>query len=155
MLSFFKKAPKASGTALEQTIKRHLRDVDDDGLHGVAAVAGLVMRVAMEDDEFAAEEENLVRGKLLEIGSLGEAGARAVLDVMRTHAKTIAEVEAADYARWLADKRDRDFRLAVLQLLVDVAQAHEGIAARELDALGRVALEMKLEADDLAKLLPA
>jgi uncharacterized tellurite resistance protein B-like protein len=153
MLSFFKKAPPATGTKLEQTLRRYLRDVDEDALHGVVAVAGLLVRVAMEDEVLAHEEEVTIKKQLLTVGSLGQDGVDAILATMRAHAADIASVEAADYARWLGEKRDREFCLAVLRLLVEVARAHDGISREELDGLGRIALDLKLNADDLTALL--
>jgi uncharacterized tellurite resistance protein B-like protein len=153
MLSFFKKATPATGTALEQTLRTHLRDVDEDALHGVVAVAGLVVKIAMEDGNLAPDEEAFIRTQLATVGSLGAAGVDAIVATMRAHASEIASVESFDYARWLATKRDREFRLAVLKLLVGVAQSHEGISREELDGLGRIAVDLGLTSDDLTALL--
>jgi uncharacterized tellurite resistance protein B-like protein len=154
MLSFFKKKPPAVGTKLEETLRRFLIDVDDDAVQGVLAVAGLLVKVAMEDGVFAADEEAFIRGELGNVGSLGAAGIDAILASMREHAKTIAEVDSVDYAHWLRDKRDREFRLAVLGLLVRVAHAHQGVSAGELDAVGRIAIELGLTGEELAAMLP-
>jgi uncharacterized tellurite resistance protein B-like protein len=154
MLSFFKKAPSDTGTALERSIRANLLDADEDTVQTVAAVAGLLVRVAFEDEDFSADEETRIRKELRRIASLGDAGIEAIVRVMRQHTAAIATVEAADYARWLGEKKDRPFRLAVLELLVEVAAAHEGISAVELDGVGRIALDLKLDADELAARLP-
>ena len=62
MFSFFKKVPPAKGGALEQAIRVHLKTADDDELNGVLAIAGLVVKVAMEDADFATEEAASVDG---------------------------------------------------------------------------------------------
>jgi uncharacterized tellurite resistance protein B-like protein len=154
MLSFFKKAPRDTGTLLERSIRANLVDADEDTMQTVVAVAGLLVRVAFEDEHFSPDEEARIRKELRRVASLGESGIDAIVRVMRDHTSVIATVEAADYARWLGEKKDRPFRLAVLQLLVDVAAAHEGISDVELDGVGRIALDLKLDADELAALLP-
>jgi uncharacterized tellurite resistance protein B-like protein len=153
MLSFFKKAPKDTGTLLERSIRANLPDADEDSVQTVAAVAGLLVRIAFEDEEFSTAEEAHIKKELRRVASLGDAGIEAILRVMREHTAQIATVEAAEYARWLGEKKDRPFRLAVLELLVQVAAAHEGISAPELDGMGRIALDLKLDADELAALL--
>ena len=152
MFSFFKKVPPAKGGALEQAIRVHLKTADDDELNGVLAIAGLVVKVAMEDADFATEEESFIRAELLKVGSLGQAGVDAIVGVIRAHAKTIAEADDGSYARWLGEKRDRAFCIAVLEMLVHVARAHAGIDARERELLGRVATGMGLTEDDVSRL---
>lgn len=151
MFSFFKKVPPATGSALERALRAHLRTADDDELNGVLAIAGLVVKVAMEDADFAAEEEAFVRTELSKVGSLGKAGVDAIVAVMRSHGAEIAQADDGSYARWLGEKREPALRLAVLEMLVHVARAHAGIDANERELLVRIATDMGLGEADVAR----
>ena len=149
-MPFWKKKPnEAQGTALERTIRDVMRDADAEAVTLVAAVAGLLLQVAYEDRPYLASEEAHIRDELARVQGIRAGGIDAICAVMRQHAATIATIEAREYAKTLADRTDKEFRLAVLDMLVDVAAADDSISVVEVNLIRRIAERLGLSQTDV------
>jgi uncharacterized tellurite resistance protein B-like protein len=146
-----KKANAAQGTALERTLRAVMPGADEETVTIVAAVAGLLLQVAYEDRPYVEAEERRIREELGRVQGLAPEGVDAVCAILRQHAPTIATIEAREYARTLAERTDHDFRLALLDMLVDVAAADETISVVETNLIRRVADRLGLSQDDVSR----
>ena len=149
-MPFWRKKPnEPEGTALERTIRAAMPDPTDDAAAIVAAVAGLLLQVAYEDRPYLDSEEARIRAELSRVQGLRPGGVDAICAVLRQHAPVIATVEAREYARTLAERTDHDFRLGVLDMLVDVAAADDSISVVETNLIRRVADRLGLSQEDV------
>lgn len=148
MFSWFKKASEPANRRqaeiLYSTVKTALSDGDDVHARIVASVAALLVCVAYADMEYAPEEEGVLKATLERVHGLDAAGVDAILVVLRAHTVTIASGEASSYARELLELTDEEFRLDLLDVLVDVAAADERITVAETNMLRSVARHLGL-----------
>jgi uncharacterized tellurite resistance protein B-like protein len=144
-----KKANEAEGTALERTIRSAMPTATEESATIVAAVAGLLLQVAYEDRPYLDSEEAHIRDELSRVDGLRAEGVDAICAVLRQHAPVIATIEAREYAKTLADRTDKEFRLGVLDMLVDVAAADDSISVVETNLIRRVADRLGLSQADV------
>src|SRR5690606_21015487 len=72
------------------------------------------------------------------VQALDASGVDAICRTLRESIATVAEVEAHEYAKFLSDLADRDLRLRVLDLLLDVAAADEAVTVVEVNLIRRL-----------------
>jgi uncharacterized tellurite resistance protein B-like protein len=145
------KKPKAAdphGTRLAAVVSAHMPGADDDTVHIVAAIAGLLAHIAYADHDYAPEEEAHIREGLTGVEGLGPSGVDAICAVLREHIGEIAAVHAPRHARALRDLADRDLRLHVLDLLIDLAAADHKLLVTETNVLRQTATALGLSQDD-------
>ncbi len=130
--------------ALYEAVRRALGDDDDVHVRIVASVAALFLCVAYADCDYHAEEERVLRQTLGRIRGLDAAGVDAIAEVLREHTVRIAGAEATTYARELLELTDGDFRLELLDGLVDLAAADETITVSETNAMRQIAKALGL-----------
>lgn len=124
-------------------VRAHMPDAGDAAHRVVTAVTGLLACVAWADREYSDEERALVRDALGRMHGLEPAGSDAVAAVLE---ERIGEVAQGDHA-WIRDLReltDRDQRLELLELLVDLAAADGVIDHGEVTYLRRLAKQLGL-----------
>lgn len=128
---------------------RQALDDDDDDIHVriVASVAALLLCVAYADSDYAPEEEQVLRDMLGRVRGLDHFGVEAIAVVLRAHTVHIASAEATTYSRELLELTDEDFRLQVLDTLVDLAAADDEIIVAETNMLRGVARALGLPQD--------
>jgi uncharacterized tellurite resistance protein B-like protein len=129
-------------------VARHLEDADPDTVRIVAAIAGLLAHVAYADHDYSAAEEHHIRAELARVRGLTIGGVDAICLALREHIAEIAAVEAPHHARALRELTDRDLRVQVLELLVDVAAADDDICLAETNLLRQMATSLGLTQDD-------
>jgi uncharacterized tellurite resistance protein B-like protein len=129
-------------------VRQNLVGTDEETIRIVVAIAGLLGTVAYADRHYAPEEEQRIRQELTRIEALNPSGIDAVCEALRAHIVEIATVEAPFYARELLDLVDRDFRLQVLDALVDLAAADNEITVPETNVLRMTATALGLTQDD-------
>lgn len=134
--------------ALSDAVRLHMPGVDDDTHRIVTAVAGLLGGVAYADREYAEREEGRVRAELGRIGALSHEGAEAIILALREHIVEIATVQAPRYARALRELADRDLRLQVLEMLLELAAADDVISHQEVQLLRNTANALGLDQAD-------
>jgi uncharacterized tellurite resistance protein B-like protein len=121
---------------------------DDETIRIVVAVAGLLGTVAYADRRYEAEEERHIRRELERIHALTAAGVDAVCTALRQHIVEISTIEAPLYARELLALTDRDFRVQVLDALVDLAASDNEITVAETNVLRLTATALGLTQAD-------
>jgi uncharacterized tellurite resistance protein B-like protein len=121
---------------------------DPDTVSIVAACAGLLACVAYADREFGAVELTKTEQLLAGVGGLTESGRRAIVAALRAHVVELSSVHAVRFARTLKELGDRDLRLHVLVMLLELAAADDHISPSEVNALRQVTRALGLSQED-------
>jgi uncharacterized tellurite resistance protein B-like protein len=143
-----KKPGGRADTPLVAAVRAELAGADDDTVRIVAAIAGLLGQIAYADHRFDEAEEARIRLELGRIHGLAPGGVDAICRVLRAHIAEVAAVESPWHARALRDLADRELRLQVLDLLVEVAAADDVICLAETNLLRHAASTLGLDQDD-------
>jgi uncharacterized tellurite resistance protein B-like protein len=141
-------AADEEGHALLDAVRAELNEADASTQAIVTAIAGLLGGVAYADRDYAAAEETRVREALGRVHGVTPDGADAILAVMREHILDIATVQSPRYCRTLREEADRDLRLEILDLLVDLAAADGSISHDEVTLLRNTAQALGLDQAD-------
>ncbi len=151
---FFKtEQPKPEySSELNDVIASALPNVDDETRHIVVAVTGLLGCVSYADRDFSDSEKGLVAQLLQTIHGVGKAEADAILGALAERIVHVATVEAARHARALKQLGDRDLRLYVLDMLLDVAAADQDISQNEVVVLRQITTSLGLNQSDYNEL---
>jgi uncharacterized tellurite resistance protein B-like protein len=135
-------------TRLAGVVAGHMPGADETTVRIVAAIAGLFAQIAYADHEYSEAEERRIREGLAGIHGLGPDGVDAVCAALRDHIGEIAAVDAPRHARALRELADRDLRVHVLELLVEVAAADDQVVLAETNVLRQTAGALGLTQDD-------
>jgi uncharacterized tellurite resistance protein B-like protein len=141
-------APIEGAEQLESVVRGILPNADPETARVVTAIAGVLGAVAYADRNYSAEEENLVREMLARIEGMTPAGVDAISTVLRKHIIEVATVQTPRYCRALRELGDRELRVEVLQLLVDVTAADGKISHDESNVVRRLTAALGLTQDD-------
>ncbi len=133
---------------LYDTVRAHLRGADDDSVRIVTAIAGLLATVAYADREWSDKEEQRLRAELGRVNGLEADGVAAIQSALRENVVEISTTQTPHYTRDLRALADRDLRLEVLDVLVDLAAADGSISFDEVTVLRNTATALGLTQDD-------
>jgi uncharacterized tellurite resistance protein B-like protein len=133
---------------LEQVVQTHLGDADEETRRMVVAVAGLLACVAYADRQYTDEERERIHRELSRIHGLSSGGVDAVCDIIEENILELTITAAQKYTRELRELSDREMRLEVLDILMDLAAADEVVSMSETDFLRRTAAGLGLTADE-------
>ncbi len=122
---------------LAQVIRQAYGD-DEQGARIVVAIAGLLVCVAYADSEYSEPEQRLLRTTLSRINGLDSFAVETITKIIDQHKVDIAGAEATSYARELLDLTEEDFRLQLLDMLLDMAAADGEIDLNETNMLRAV-----------------
>jgi uncharacterized tellurite resistance protein B-like protein len=136
------------GDRLDAVIRAQLPDADDDALRLTTAIAGLLASVAYADRKYTAEEQAQVREALSRVPGLDAAAVETICATLQQHIVRIGVGNTQTYTRDLRDLAERDARLEVLDVLVDLAAADGELVLAETDLLRRTASALGLSPDD-------
>lgn len=114
----------------------------------VTAVAGLLGSVAYADREYRGEEREHIREELSRVHGVGRDGADAVCNVLERELKTLCMEGDQIWTRVLRDLVDRETRVEVLDVLVDLASADGVISLAEVNVLRRITAALGLDQND-------
>jgi len=89
-----------------------------------------------------------VRAELARVHGMPEVGIDAIADALRRHIVEVSTVQAQRYCRSLRELTDRELRLELLDVLVDVAAADGVITLAEVNVLRQVTTSLGLEQAD-------
>jgi uncharacterized tellurite resistance protein B-like protein len=134
--------------ALLSVVRAHLPDADDSTARVVSAMAGLIGTVAYADRDYTDQEERQLRSQLERIHGMTPAGVDAICGVLKRHIVEVATVQPPRYARDLLELADRELRLEILEVLVDVAASDGEISHVETNVLRQVTTSLGLEQRD-------
>lgn len=140
------------GHALAESVARVLGGQDADAQRIVTAIAGLLGGVAYADRSYSGEEEALVRAALGQVRGLTPGGVDAILAVLRSDIVHVATVQAPRYCRTLLELCDRELRLQVLDMLLDLAATDGTISHDEVVLLRNTTQSLGLAQGDYNQL---
>lgn len=141
-------SPKDAAARLRQAVRQYLPNADDASVRTAAAVAGLLVGVAYADREYSEAEQAHVRQVLSRVRGLEPDGVEAIFRVLQESSVEVATVHTHAFTRELKQLTDRESRVEILDLLVDLAAADETISGAETVFLRQVATSMGLTQAD-------
>lgn len=133
---------------LLRAVRAEMPTAAEEDVKIVAAMAGLLGQVAYADRPYLPEEEAPIRQALSRVAGLSAEGAERICATLRSSISSIAEVEAREYANFLRELADRELRLYVLDLLLDVAAADENVSVVEVNLVRRLTTVLGLTQDE-------
>ncbi len=133
---------------LLSTVKAQLRDADDDTVRIVAAISGLLACVAYSDREIHDQERAQLRDVLSRVHQMNAAGAEAICELLERHMTELTVVNPQAYTRTLRELTDREMRLEVLDVLLDLGAADGELSFEETQLLRRFTNALGLEQQD-------
>lgn len=134
--------------ALHATVGGVLVQADQDTVRIVTATAGLLACVAFADRDYSEAEETRILELLTTIAGVDSPGATRILGTLRAHARSFSTVQAPRFCRTLRELGDRDLKVHVLDLLVEVAAADHQITHNEVTVLRQLTTALGLEQSD-------
>ncbi len=144
--------PSDSSERLLSVVREHLEGVDEDSVRIVAAIAGLLAAVAYADQDFSSAEEAQLRTELGRVHAMTPAKVGIIVDVLREHILDFATAHVPRFTRTLRELADRELKLEVLEVLVDLAVADGTLDQQEVSRLRTIAQSMGLSQDDYNQL---
>jgi len=141
------RGPSATDALVEE-VRGVLPEADTETREIVVAVAGLLAAVAYADRRYTAEEDRRVREELGRLHGMTEAGADAICTVLDRHARELSTVGVPSFCRSLVELGDRELRLEVLGMLVELAAADGVIDTSESNLLRLTTRSLGLSQDD-------
>lgn len=133
---------------LAQIVAKYLVEADDATRRIVTAVAGLLAKIAYADGDYSPQEETAIRQELSRVHGLSEAGVDAICGLLSDQISHVALLGDHDWTRDLRELADRELRLEVLEVLVEMAVADQVLKYDEQVQLRRIAKSLNLTQDD-------
>jgi uncharacterized tellurite resistance protein B-like protein len=133
---------------IAQAVRAHLPDADDETVRVVTCMAGLLGAVAYADRDYSEPEEGRVRAELARVQGMVEAGIDAIADALRRNIVEVSTLQVQRYCRSLRELADRELRVQLLDVLVDVAAADGVVSLSEVNVLRQVTTALGLEQAD-------
>jgi uncharacterized tellurite resistance protein B-like protein len=141
-------APPHARERLAEIVEQYLSDADDGTRRIVTAVAGLLAKVAYADGHYSAQEEATIQKELSRVHGLSQAGVDAICGLLADQISYVALLGDHDWTRDLRDLAERELRLEVLEVLVEMAVADGILKHDEQVQLRRIAKSLSLTQDD-------
>jgi uncharacterized tellurite resistance protein B-like protein len=129
---------------LRQAVREQMSGKTDDEQRLVTAIAGLLACVAYADHVFTEEEKTKVREELSRLHALDADGVNAIASLLERDIVSIVGHGDRAWVRDLRDLTDREGRIEVLDVLVDLAAADDELAHAEVNYLRRLATSLGL-----------
>jgi uncharacterized tellurite resistance protein B-like protein len=147
---FRRKAPPSpeGRDRLAAIVEQYLADADATTRRIVTAVAGLLAKVAYADGHYSDEEEANIQRELGRVHGLSQAGVDAICGLLADQIAHVTLLGDHDWTRDLLDLAERELRLEVLEVLVEMAVADGVLKHDEQTQLRRIAKSMGLTQDD-------
>ena len=133
---------------LAEIVEQYLTDADDATRRIVTAVAGLLAKVAYADGHYSVQEEASIQRELGRVHGLSQAGVDAICGLLADQISHVALLGDHDWTRDLRDLAERQLRLEVLEVLVEMAVADQVLKHEEQVQLRRIAKALSLTQDD-------
>lgn len=133
---------------LAEIVEQYLSDADDATRRIVTAVAGLLAKVAYADGHYSEQEEATIQKELSRVHGLSPAGVDAICGLLADQISHVALLGDHDWTRDLRERGDRELRLEVLEVLIEMAVADHVLKHDEQVQLRRIAKALSLSQDD-------
>jgi len=133
---------------LAEIVEQYLADADDATRRIVTAVAGLLAKVAYADGDYSVTEEATIRKELSRVHGLSQAGVDAICGLLTDQISHVALLGDHDWTRDLRELAERELRLEVLEVLVEMAVADEVLKHEEQVQLRRIAKALSLTQEE-------
>jgi len=133
---------------LAEIVERYLADADDATRRIVTAVAGLLAKVAYADGHYSTQEEATIQKELSRVHGLSQAGVDAICGLLSDQISHVALRGDHDWTRDLRELAERELRLEVLEVLIEMAVADEVLKHDEQTQLRRIAKALSLTQDE-------
>jgi uncharacterized tellurite resistance protein B-like protein len=133
---------------LAQIVDKYLADADEPTRRIVTAVAGLLAKVAYADGHYSVEEEANIQKELSRVHGLSQDGVDAICGLLADQISHVALLGDHDWTRDLRDLADRELRLEILEVLVEMAAADQVLKHDEQTQLRRIAKSLSLTQED-------
>jgi uncharacterized tellurite resistance protein B-like protein len=140
--------PPQARERLAEIVEKYLVDADDATRRIVIAVAGLLAKVAYADGHYSVEEEANIQKELSRVHGLSQDGVDAICGLLADQIGHVALLGDHDWTRDLRELADRELRLEVLEVLVEMAVADEVLKHEEQTQLRRIAKALSLTQDE-------
>jgi uncharacterized tellurite resistance protein B-like protein len=143
-----KELPPQARERLAEIVEQYLADADDATRRIVTAVAGLLAKIAYADGHYSIEEEATIQKELSRVHGLSQAGVDAICGLLADQISHVTLLGDHDWTRDLRELADRELRLEVLEVLVEMAVADQVLKHEEQVQLRRLAKSLSLTQDD-------
>lgn len=130
---------------LAVAVRAQMPDAAEATQRVVTAVAGLLACVAYADREFSEPEQRAIRDELARIHGMSPEGAERVVGLLVADIQPIARSGDHGWVRDLRELTDREQRLEILEVLLDLAAADGVIDHAEVNYLRRLSTQLGLE----------
>jgi tRNA (cytidine/uridine-2'-O-)-methyltransferase len=147
-----KKPPQEPTLDLAIVVAQCLPTADQDTVNIVTAVAGLLGCICYADRDVTDRESQMVRNLLQTIQGLGANEADAIITALERNIITISTTQATRYGRTLKELADRDLRMHVLDMMLDVATVDSHLSNEEVVVMRQVTQSLGLEQADYNEL---
>jgi uncharacterized tellurite resistance protein B-like protein len=137
---------------LERSVRRELSEADDETALVVTAMAGLLGAVAFADRVYSPDEEARIRRELARVHGMTPGGIDAICSVLRQHIVEVSTVQAPRYCRALVELADRELRVQVLGLMLEIAAADGAIGHSEVNVLRQLTTALGLSQSEYNEL---
>lgn len=145
------KAPPGA-EQLEYAVRRELPHADDVTVLVVTAMAGLLGTVAFADRKYTDDEEARIREELTRVHGMAQDGIDAICAVLRQHIVEVSTVQAPRYSRVLVELADRELRVEILGLMLEIAASDGEIGNSETNVMRQVTTALGLTQADYNEL---
>ena len=140
--------PPQARERLAQIVEQYLSDADEATQRIVTAVAGLLAKIAYADGHYSTQEEAAIQKELSRVHGLSQAGVDAICGLLADNISHVALLGDHDWTRDLRELAERELRLEVLEVLVEMAVADHVLKHEEQTQLRRIAKALSLTQDD-------
>lgn len=140
-------APELSEQLLA-IVGAQLPEADPATVRIVAAISGLLACVAFSDRELHDAERKHLREVLGRVHGMRAEGAEAICGLLERHLTQFTVVNPHSYTRGLRELADREMRLEVLDVLVDIGAADGELSFQETQMLRRLTGALGLDQSD-------
>ncbi len=125
-----------------------LPEADPATVRTVAAISGLLACVAFSDRTLHEAERRHLRDVLGRVHGIRSGGADAICELLERHLTQLTVVNPHMYTRSLRELTDRETRLEVLEVLLEVGAADGELSFEETQMLRRLTGALGLEQSD-------
>jgi uncharacterized tellurite resistance protein B-like protein len=125
-----------------------LPEADPATVRIVTAISGLLACVAYSDRQLHDAERAHLRDVLGRVHGMREGGAGAICELLERHMANFTVVNPHAYTRSLRELADREMRLEVLEVLLEIGVADGELSFNETQMLRRLTNALGLEQSD-------